>query len=91
MLWGAGGKALICATAVGYTCNPNFSLAQVGTVTRWTPAKGFTLSGEVMYTSLDQKNSGVVTLPAIATKPAAQYEWKDQGTLSVNIRAQRNW
>lgn len=91
MLWGAGGKALICTTAVGYACNPDFSLSQVGTVTRWTPVKGFTLSGEVMYTYLDQKNSGVVTLPTIATKPAAQYEWKDQGTLSVNVRAQRNF
>lgn len=91
MSWGAAGKALICATAVGYTCNPNFTIAQVGGVTRWTPVKGFALSGEVMYTYLDQKNSGVVTLPTIATKPAAQYEWKDQGTLSVNVRAQRNF
>jgi len=94
--------ALICAggaqaglTAIVYgagsTCNPDFRIAQIGTVTRWTPVKNLTFSAEVMYTYLDQASSGTVTLAAPgATKPAAQvYELKDQSTWSGNLRVQR--
>jgi len=52
-----------------------------------------TFSGEVTYTNLDQKFAGVVAVPAAATvaKPAAVYELKDQNTVSLLLRAQRNW
>jgi hypothetical protein len=73
------------------TCDPDFAIAQIGTVTRWTPVKGLTFSGEVLYTVLDQNNSGVVVLPALATKPAANYEFKDQNTWSGNLRVQRTF
>jgi hypothetical protein len=90
--------ALICGAATSAitgagVCNPDFKIAQVGTVTRWTPVKNLTLSGEVMYTYLDQSSSGVVNLPAIASisKPAATYEFKDQGVWSGNLRVQRTF
>ncbi len=83
------GKNLICATAVGFTCNPDFAISQVGTVTGWTPVKGLTFSAEVIYTWLVQKYGGTIALPLIATKPAAVYEFKDQGTWTASIRAQR--
>ncbi|WBU27641.1 porin [Rhodopseudomonas palustris] len=90
---------LICANVLasygaGSTCNPDFRIAQVGTVTRWTPVKNLTFSGEVMYTYLDQGSSGTVTLanPTNGTKPAtALYELKDQGVWSGNLRVQRNF
>ncbi|WP_409363467.1 porin [Bradyrhizobium liaoningense] len=89
--WGTAGKALICAKAVGFVCNPDFNFAQIGTVTRWVPVKRLTFSGEVMYTFLDQKSEGALAIPAIAPKPAAIYELKDQGTWTVGVRAQRDF
>ncbi len=103
--WGAGGTALICsgagATAISATtaragrtavCDPNFNIAQIGTVLRWTPVKNLTFSTEVMYTWLDQKNSGVIVSSPGPTKPGpAAYELKDQGTWTVGVRAQRTF
>jgi hypothetical protein len=81
------------------TCNPDFNIAQVGFVTRWTPVKNLTFSGEVLWTNLDQKNTGTISpLSGAApnnnlvgaTKPAnAVYELKDQNTVTFGVRAQR--
>jgi hypothetical protein len=75
----------------GFSCNPDFSVYQVGFITRWTPVKNLTFSGEVMYTHLDQNFSGVATLAPTAPKPTAAYEFKDQSTVSATFRAQRNF
>ncbi|ACF01205.1 porin [Rhodopseudomonas palustris] len=88
--------ALICgalgvANTAGFNCNPDFAIAQVGTVTRWTPVKNLTFSGEVLYTYLDQASSGILPLTASGTKPQANYEFKDQGVWSGNLRVQRNF
>jgi hypothetical protein len=92
--WGGAGS-IICTAAVqaaiSGVCNPNFNIAQVGGITRWTPVKNLTFSGEVMYNWLDQKNTGTITLPAIGTKPAAVYELKNQGTLVGSVRVQRTF
>jgi hypothetical protein len=40
---------------------------------------------------LDQKFSGIATLGPTAPKPATVYEFKDQDTVSFNVRAQRNF
>jgi len=55
--------------------------------------KNLTFSGDFAWTRVDQKYSGTVVAPALAgvAKPAAVYEVKDQDTLSLLIRAQRNW
>ena len=86
---------VVAVAVVGtpFTCNPNFQIWQVGTVTRWTPVKNLTFSGEVMYTALDQQYAGVVNLPAIGAlaKPGAPYELKDQSTWTFLARAQRNF
>ncbi|WBU28600.1 porin [Rhodopseudomonas palustris] len=96
-------SAFICGTAVlgaltaGSTCNPDFAIAQVGTVTRWTPVKNLTFSGEVIYTHLDQNNSGFANIPAIGSgasqtpKPAAVYQFKDQDTWTGAVRVQRTF
>jgi hypothetical protein len=77
----------------GFTCNPNFSLSQLGLITRWTPVANLTFSADVTWTHLDQKFTGEVTLPAIAAvaKPATTYELRNQDTVSMLVRAQRNW
>jgi hypothetical protein len=100
-----GAKALICGNGVtggsfqayygaGVTsCNPDYSIAQLGTVTRWTPVKNLTFAGEFVYTHLDQNMSGEVAMPASTTtgKPGALYQLKDQNTFQLLLRAQRNW
>jgi hypothetical protein len=101
--WGAiryngTAKGYICGAMAGIlvagsTCNPDFNLAAVGVITRWTPVKNLTFSADLTYTMLDQKYSGAVLAPALATpaKPAAVYELKDQNALTLLLRAQRNW
>jgi hypothetical protein len=79
------------AKSADYTCNPDFNVYQVGLITRWTPVKNLTFSAEVFYTRLDQKFAGTSVLNATAPKPSAVYEYKDQDTVSLNIRAQRNF
>ena len=64
-------KTLICGTGgVGGTlraafgplvitaCNPDYNIAQIGFITRWTPVKNLTFSAEVTYQHLDQSISG---------------------------------
>ncbi|ABQ35182.1 MULTISPECIES: porin [Bradyrhizobium] len=98
--YGQTGASLICAgiaatgmLTAGSTCNPDFNLGQIGLITRWTPVKNLTFSADVTYSHLDQKYSGTAIAPAVAStaKPAAIYQLKDQDTVSMLLRAQRNW
>jgi len=79
------------AVSADFTCNPDFNTYQLGLVTRWTPVKNLTFSAEVMWFRLDQKMTGAATLTPAAPKPTAQYEFKDQDTVSFNVRVQRNF
>jgi len=79
------------AVSADYTCNPDYNIAQVGVVTRWTPVKNLTFSAEVGAFFLDQKFTGAATLTPAAPKPTAVYEFKDQSTVFLNVRAQRNF
>jgi hypothetical protein len=74
-------------------CNPDFNVFQIGFRTGWTPVKNLTFSGEVFYTGLDQKWSGTTAAfwSAPAPLPQQSYTFHDQGTLSFNVRAQRNF
>ncbi len=74
-----------------FSCNPDFNVSQLGVVTRWTPVKNLTFSAEVMWFHLDQKFTGTSVLGPTAPKPATVYEFKDQDTVSFNVRAQRNF
>ena len=93
-------KANICAVYTGarvtspssdYSCNPDFNVSQLGVVTRWTPVKNLTFSGEVGWFHLDQKMGGIATLTPAAPMPAATYQFKDQDTVYLQLRAQRNF
>jgi len=79
------------AVSLDYSCNPDYNVAQVGLTTRWTPVKNLTFSAEVGAFFLDQKFTGAATLAATAPKPTAVYEFKDQSTVFLNVRAQRNF
>jgi hypothetical protein len=94
-------KAFICANfiarattfrSVDFSCNPDYNVAQIGVVTRWTPVKNFTFSAEVMWFNLDQKFTGSANLLSVsAPKPVALYDFKDQNAVSLNVRVQRNF
>jgi hypothetical protein len=74
-----------------YSCNPDFNISQLGVTTRWTPVKNLTFSAEVQWVHLDQKMSGSSTFAATAPKPTTLYEFKDQDTVLLQVRAQRNF
>ena len=88
----AGFAATHVGQAAGtYSCNPDFNVAQVGLTTRWSSVKNLTFSAEVGAFFLDQKMAGTTTFTPSAPKPSAVYEFKDQSTVFLNVRAQRNF
>jgi hypothetical protein len=87
----AGLATRFTAPSADFSCNPDFNVAQIGVVTRWTPVKNLTFSAEVMGFFLDQKFTGAATATPTAPKPAAVYEFKDQSAVSLNVRVQRNF
>jgi hypothetical protein len=84
-------KLTVANTSVDFSCNPDFNTAQLGVVIRWTPVKNLTFSAEVQWFHLDQKFTGAAVLAVTAPKPTTVYEFKDQDTVSFNVRAQRNF
>ncbi|MFQ3454911.1 porin [Bradyrhizobium sp. UFLA01-814] len=92
---GVGGSfgILIGATSNLTSCNPDYSIAQIGTQTQWTPVKNLTFSADFTYTHLDQNYAGTITYPGSAAigKPAAVYSLSNQDTYMLLLRAQRNW
>jgi hypothetical protein len=90
---GVGGSFRNAFAATALTnCDPNYNIGQIGLITRWTPVKNLTFSGDLTYTNIDQKYAGTVTTSSAALgKPLATYELKDQNTLTLLLRAQRNW
>jgi Porin subfamily len=92
-------KAFMCANyttpakavSADYICNPDFNLSQLGVITRWTPVNNLTFSAEVLWVHLDQKFQGTALLGPAAPKPSARYEFKDQDTVHLQLRAQRNF
>jgi Porin subfamily len=87
----ASNRLTAANTSADFRCNPNFDVSQLGVVTRWTPVKNLTFSAEVMWFHLNQNFSGTAVLTPSAPKPTAAYEFKDQDTVSLNVRVQRNF
>ncbi|MCL2714099.1 MAG: porin [Alphaproteobacteria bacterium] len=92
------GKDIVCAAFqavnAGVTkCNPDYTIGQVGLVTRWTPVKNLTFSADVTYTMLDQNMAGKVnvTTAGAAVGKNGDFQLKDQNSWTFLLRAQRNW
>jgi porin-like protein len=88
----AGGGAV----GADYKCNPNFMVSQLGVVTRWTPVKNLTFSAETMWMHLNTGMGGSAAFGAAvspgAPQPTAQtWLFRNQDTLSLNVRVQRNF
>jgi hypothetical protein len=77
-----------------FVCNPDFAVYMAGVVTRWTPVKNLTFSAEVLWMGLDQRYTGAVLTgggPGAPKPGGVAYELKDQDTVSLNVRVQRNF
>ncbi|MEH2563589.1 porin [Bradyrhizobium sp. AZCC 2289] len=74
-----------------YSCDPNFSAAMVGLITRWTPVKNLTFSGEIQWFHLNQNFSGFSTFSPGAPQPVQAWTFRNQDTLSFEARVQRNF
>ena len=100
-VWRCDAKALICANfaahvpSAGSTCNPDFNVAVIGVNTVWTPVRNLAFTADVDYTPSGPevlwRGFGTGTAVADFAKPAAVYELKDQNSVSVLLRAQRNF
>ena len=66
-------------------------MSQLGGNIRWTPVKNLTFTAEAQWLHLDQKFTGTATLRPTAPKPTAVYEFRDQDTVRLQVRAQRNF
>ena len=91
---GPTGTGGVFGGLVGVTaCNPDFAVGSVGIITRWTPVKNLTFSADLNWLRVDQKYAGSFAYGGAGTtaKPAAVYDLKDQDTVTLLLRAQRNW
>jgi hypothetical protein len=89
----AGTGAFAAANAATSTCNPNYSMSELGFVTRWTPVKNLTFSAETIWAHLNTGFTGTAVLNPGATTglPTTTYAFKSQDTVSFNVRVQRNF
>jgi hypothetical protein len=92
----AGGHQALPVAGSGYSCNPGFTLAQIGLITRWTPVKNLTFSVEGMYTYLETKMHGLAAGTTSSSFPvpggsAAVWQFGNVGTAEVEFRVQRNF
>jgi hypothetical protein len=76
----------------GAVCNPNYEIFQAGVITRWTPVKGLTFSGDVTWQGIRQHNEALIGFTsATIGKPLALYELRSEQNVLLLLRAQRNW
>ena len=91
LMCGGGGTVLVRLSA-GSTCNPDYSIAELGFITRWTPVKNLVFSADFTWIHLDQKYAGLFDAGSTALgQPATNYELRNQDTFLDLLRAQRNW
>ena len=75
------------------SCDPGFTVSEIGLVTRWTPVKNLTFSAEALYAYLKTNMSGTIINAPSAALPLAltTYTFGNNGTASLNLRVQRNY
>jgi len=83
--------AVVAGQGVTYSCNPNYNLAMVGVVTRWTPIKNLTFSAELGFIGLKQGFSGSAVFSPGAPQPTQVWNYHNQDTAYLNVRVQRNF
>jgi hypothetical protein len=89
----AGGHPATPIAGSGYSCDPGFTMSQIGLTTRWTPVKNLTFSSEVLYSYLKTNMSGQASGTTSSSFPVSNATWQygNVGTVNVNLRVQRNF
>ena len=91
--WRLGGTVRTAWSSVVTTCNPDYNIAQLGFITRWTPVKNLTFAAEVTYPSGPEvRGYGGGCRPPLALasrQPSTSSRTRTRG--SWLLRAQRNW
>jgi hypothetical protein len=78
--------------AAGDPCDPGFNYSTIGTHTDWYPVPSFRLGVQVMYVQIDSGFDGQqITLARSGARPGGAYTAKDEHSLNVIFRAQRQW
>jgi hypothetical protein len=96
-IFGLDGSGANEAGVGGGICNPNYEIYQAGVITRWTPVKGLTFSGDFTWQHIQQHNEGLILGNNASffgvSKPIAgtAYELRNQDNVLLLLRAQRNW
>jgi len=89
---GATARIQNVTVAATVTCDPSYSLWQIGTHQDWFPAAGWRLAVDLLYTRVETAFDGQqVALKAVNARPAGAYTAKDLGLTSVMFRAERSW
>jgi hypothetical protein len=85
--------SIVCASLANIAsithCDPNYQIAQAGIITRWTPVKNLTFSGDFTWQHLSQNYAG--TLTTTGGYGTGAYTLANQNTYEFLFRAQRNW
>jgi hypothetical protein len=91
-------KTLICNNLVGLTitntsCNPNFSLSEVGSRTMWNPVPDLDVGFDVVWYHFNTAFGGGTANLAAAqgAKPPGAYAISDRDALGAVFRIQRNF
>jgi hypothetical protein len=74
-----------------YTCNPNYTISELGLITRWTPVKNLTFSAETIWTHFATGFSGTATLSPGSPYAASALTFHSQDTVEAQVRVQRNF
>jgi hypothetical protein len=91
-----GGHPATAVPGSGFSCDPGFTMSQIGLTTRWTPVKNLTFSSEVLYSYLTTNMKGLATGTLTSSVPQpggalAVWQYGNVGTTMVNLRVQRNF
>ena len=84
-----GNLSAVTALA-GNSCNPDYSLFQVGSRTQWNPVSKLDIGLDVTYTGLNTAYKGAAIYAANGSRPAVAL-LDDQGVWSAMVRWQRNF
>jgi porin-like protein len=87
---GLAGNLSAVRADVGNSCNPDFSLYEIGTRTQWNPVPQLDIALEVLYTHYNTAYKGPALYSANAPRPAVTL-LDDQNVWSAMFRWQRNF
>jgi hypothetical protein len=89
----APGQGSTAGPSAGYSCNPDWGVAQAGIRVNWTPVRNLTFSAEAMWTQLMQKMVGQAYMNPSATsgRNSGIYDFANQSTVSGYLRVERQF